>query len=278
MNGSTADCDQWGLINASATGNQITSFLCPSDTDLANLTGFIYYPGGSMQLVGRFNYPSNSGTNVFRGGPSGVSNGVVYVPTASRGWNGTAGGSYPEMTPGTSGSLFQPNVGSYEIPRTIATITDGTSNTAGFSEFVRGNGSNTPQTAPAGLGLIYTMTNAANAYAGQTNNDFLQAANCDQAVQGTNSYTWKGDWWIADLFPYSHTTTPNRKSCFYADVPGRPWTAITNVISSSSRHPGGSNVAFCDGSVRFIKSSVNPLTWAAIGTINGGEVLSSDAY
>ena len=42
MNGSTADCDQFGLINASATGNQITSFLCPSDTELANLTGFIY--------------------------------------------------------------------------------------------------------------------------------------------------------------------------------------------------------------------------------------------
>ena len=57
MNGSTADCDQFGLMNASAAGNQITSFLCPSDTDLANLTGFIFYPGGPMQLVGRLNYP-----------------------------------------------------------------------------------------------------------------------------------------------------------------------------------------------------------------------------
>src|SRR5262249_7708766 len=42
MNGSTADCDSWGLINATATANQITSFLCPSDTDLANLTYFIF--------------------------------------------------------------------------------------------------------------------------------------------------------------------------------------------------------------------------------------------
>ena len=276
MNGSTADGDLWALMNASAVANQITSFLCPSDTDLANLTGFIFYPGGPMQLVGRFNYPSNCGTNVFRSGPSGVSNGVVYVPTASRSMANPAGiTAYPEMGGGGGASLVG---GSYEIPRTIATLTDGTSNTAGFSEWVRGNGSNTPATAPAGLGLIYTMTNAANAYAGLTNNDVLQALNCDQAAQGTNSYTWKGDWWIADLFPYSHTTTPNRKSCFYNDVGGRPWSAITNVITSASRHPGGSNVAFCDGSVRFIKSSVNPQTWAAIGTINGGEVVSSDAY
>src|SRR5438067_9530111 len=38
FNGSTADADLWGVMNASASANQITSFLCPSDTDLANLT------------------------------------------------------------------------------------------------------------------------------------------------------------------------------------------------------------------------------------------------
>ena len=31
----------------------------------------------------------------------------------------------------------------------------------------------------------------------------------------------------------------------------------------------GSNVAFCDGSVRFIKSSVNPITWAGLGQSMG---------
>jgi prepilin-type N-terminal cleavage/methylation domain-containing protein/prepilin-type processing-associated H-X9-DG protein len=276
MNGSTADCDQFGLMNASAAGNQITSFLCPSDTDLANLTGFIYYPNGPMQLVGRFNYPANCGTNVFRAGASGVNNGAVYVPTASRGFTGTGGGAFPEMAPGNGGGSLQG--GSYETPRDLAQLTDGTSNTAAYSEYIRGNGSNTPATCPAGLGLIYTSPSPANAFAGLLNNDFQQAAACDRAVQGTNSYTWKGDWWLADLFPYSHTTTPNRKSCFYSDVGGRPWSTITSVISASSRHPGGANTAFCDGSVRFIKSSIDPRTWAAIGTINGGEVISSDAY
>ena len=100
MNGSTADCDQWGLINATAAGNQVTSFLCPSDTDLANLTYFIYAPGGSQNLVGRHNYPMNSGANPFRGGTTGASNGVCYVPTASAGMANAAGvGSFPEMAP-----------------------------------------------------------------------------------------------------------------------------------------------------------------------------------
>ena len=77
MNGSTADCDEWGLINASASANQITSFLCPSDTELANLTYFIFVPGGGQQLVGRHNYPINGGSNPF---VSGSANGLVYVP------------------------------------------------------------------------------------------------------------------------------------------------------------------------------------------------------
>ena len=84
MNGSTADCDQWGLINATAAGNQVTSFLCPSDTDLANLTYFIYAPGGSQSLVGRGNYPMNGGSNPFRGGAVGASNGRVLRPDGQR--------------------------------------------------------------------------------------------------------------------------------------------------------------------------------------------------
>ena len=85
FNGSTADCDTWGLINATAAANQVTSFLCPSDTDLANLTYFIFAPGGTAQLVGRHNYPMNGGTNIFSFNTvNPTTNGVCYVPTAQQ--------------------------------------------------------------------------------------------------------------------------------------------------------------------------------------------------
>jgi prepilin-type processing-associated H-X9-DG protein len=50
------------------------------------------------------------------------------------------------------------------------------------------------------------------------------------------------------------------------------------ATTTNSRHPGGVNVALADGSVRFIKNTVNPVTWRALGTRNGGEVISADSY
>ena len=52
----------------------------------------------------------------------------------------------------------------------------------------------------------------------------------------------------------------------------------SHIVNATSRHPGGCNVLFADGSVRFVKSSVNIQTWMQLGTIAGGEVTSSDSY
>jgi prepilin-type processing-associated H-X9-DG protein len=50
------------------------------------------------------------------------------------------------------------------------------------------------------------------------------------------------------------------------------------AITARSYHPGGVNVLFGDGSVKFVKSTVNGNTWRALGTVGGGEVVSADAY
>ena len=47
--------------------------------------------------------------------------------------------------------------------------------------------------------------------------------------------------------------------------------------TANSRHPGGVNVGLADGSVRFVKSTINIQAWRALGTRNGGEVISSDS-
>jgi len=45
-----------------------------------------------------------------------------------------------------------------------------------------------------------------------------------------------------------------------------------------SRHPGGANMLFADGSVHFLKSSINPITWRALATRAFGEIISADSY
>ncbi|WP_165067853.1 DUF1559 domain-containing protein [Paludisphaera rhizosphaerae] len=50
------------------------------------------------------------------------------------------------------------------------------------------------------------------------------------------------------------------------------------AITSRSYHSGGVNALFGDGSVRFAKSTINGDVWRALGSIAGGEVISSDAF
>jgi len=45
-----------------------------------------------------------------------------------------------------------------------------------------------------------------------------------------------------------------------------------------SRHPGGVNALFGDGSVHFMKNTIGALVWVQLGTIAGGEVFGADQY
>jgi prepilin-type N-terminal cleavage/methylation domain-containing protein/prepilin-type processing-associated H-X9-DG protein len=46
----------------------------------------------------------------------------------------------------------------------------------------------------------------------------------------------------------------------------------------SSRHPGGVNMVMGDGSVRFVKNTINLAAWWGLATIKGGEIISADSY
>ena len=77
---------------------------------------------------------------------------------------------------------------------------------------------------------------------------------------------------------YNHWNTPNGLSCVAGNSWGGAPGGYNDIISASSNHPGGVNVAFLDGSVKFIKDTLSPNIWWALGSRNVGEVLSSDQY
>jgi prepilin-type N-terminal cleavage/methylation domain-containing protein/prepilin-type processing-associated H-X9-DG protein len=53
--------------------------------------------------------------------------------------------------------------------------------------------------------------------------------------------------------------------------------AIEVYLGARSYHPGGVNATMCDGSVKFFKNSISLVTWMAVGSSQGGEVISSDS-
>jgi prepilin-type processing-associated H-X9-DG protein len=55
-------------------------------------------------------------------------------------------------------------------------------------------------------------------------------------------------------------------------------TDANNLNTPSGLHPGGINVLFGDGGVRFVKEKISMPVWWSIGTRDGGEVISGDSY
>jgi prepilin-type N-terminal cleavage/methylation domain-containing protein/prepilin-type processing-associated H-X9-DG protein len=265
--GGTESCNQYGLINGSASFNTTSYLLCPSDTGAGSL-GFIYFSGGGTpHTIGRFNYPMNTGLNPFNTtGASGATNGVAYYPT----YNAATGQGSVEF-----GLTLQA-----EAPITYSSFADGTSKTVLVSEWQKGTGLSPPVPANSSvLGNVYNFSDTPNQYSGQVSAnpstpypDFLLAQDCQNQSPNSAQWTWKGDWWISgNSDTYSHTQLPNRNSCYYASVGQGP--GVIHLLSASSYHPGGVNCVFADGSVRFIKSVISPQIWYAIATPNGRETI-----
>ena len=152
-------------------------------------------------------------------------------------------------------------------PQSVATLVDGSSNTAAASEQLLGIAGPTSSATPP------QDTRRALLQDSQLP---LDAAGCAGAGNG-----WELDkgvgWWEGGMRStlYNHALTPNSKrfDCMGPYNPLRPaWKA------ARGQHPGGVNVLYCDGHVQFAKDSVNPVAWAALSTRNGGEVISADSY
>ena len=89
----------------------------------------------------------------------------------------------------------------------------------------------------------------------------------------------RGSSWILGVpavTMYNHDRTPNdlRMDCIGGLTHSRcevdTLDASSLSVAPRSRHPGGVNALFADGSVRFVKSSINLSPWRAIGSRNGG--------
>jgi prepilin-type N-terminal cleavage/methylation domain-containing protein/prepilin-type processing-associated H-X9-DG protein len=255
----------WEGANMTAKAMRISSFLCPSDLRKGNRNNRGATDGSQAQVT---NYMNNIGGNRWYNG--GAPDGPAYFPGTTP--NNTVGGGFNE-------AMTRPII-------TLASIVDGTSNTAAWSEFLKGDG-NGQGDSRDGIGMVYTgFSKTANIGVvgtvglGKLRANFLDAQACQTAV--VKNFSWKGERWMTQDPGrggfYSHTQTPNRKSCVYSDdnqISNTTWEAI---MTAGSAHPGGVNVLFLDGSVKFIKDTVNYNTWYALGTHNGGEAISADSF
>jgi prepilin-type N-terminal cleavage/methylation domain-containing protein/prepilin-type processing-associated H-X9-DG protein len=201
---------------------------------------------------------------------------------------GSMGTSIGYITQSQSTGLFAET-----IAKKISQITDGTSNSVAFSERLvgtPGKPDNTPGNGMDGVGankgspVDYYL----NALADMPDTlTYLQNCNVFYQTNGAKSSAWQngGENWawgtpgvtmFQTIVPPSSTQYP--WSTCRSDCAVGCGVDSSHITTARSQHPGGCNVLMADGSVRFVKSSINMQSWMQLGTIAGGEVVSSDSY
>ena len=174
----------------------------------------------------------------------------------------------------------------------LTAITDGSSQTVAIGETVRSTVG-----APTGLngltvfardplaGFVITGNNTAgNGPPITSDSDYARL--CQVAAppgfQATRGVKWL--YGAPGHTMYNHRRPPNdrRVDCRgglpHSDKSAADWQNLSLNIAARSRHPGGANLLFCDGHVQFAKDSINLAAWQALGTRNGAEVVSADAF
>jgi prepilin-type N-terminal cleavage/methylation domain-containing protein/prepilin-type processing-associated H-X9-DG protein len=243
--GSVLSANPTNPLNKTAYVTQINVFLCPSDVN--RLTN------------------AEAHTN-YRGNAGSTPNSLIFVSSLD--------GLFTALQKGTANK-----------PQDVVSfrdISDGLSNTAAFSEAVMGIGNNNNNTTHDSMKPSATIRNVPVSTNDNIPNLYQESCKAigPQSPTGFTRYNLAlsaaGMFWHAGhsfYTRYNHVMTPNTWSCLNGSAGGH-----RGAVTASSRHPGVVNLLMADGSVRAIKDSINPVTWWALGSRAGGEVVSSDSY
>ena len=241
-------------LGAGGAGNAIgtawyvsnNSFLCPSDGQ---------HNGGFRP------YQGNSGQHPMFAPP-----GVTKVPITN--YNMSFGDNYamlpigaanPWETPLPNPTPLLPVIGHNGFWGTTGVVLYGGSDGGmrGFSDY---RSMNVASMSSVTDGTSNTVLIGEALPAEDGNNEFWTASSAGSGM--TIPMNWKTNVEVCD---YGNQSNLNHR-CNYA------------ARGFKSRHPGGANFAFADGSVKFLKNTINRLTYCALGSRNGGEVISADAF
>ncbi|MEO6811989.1 MAG: DUF1559 domain-containing protein [Isosphaeraceae bacterium] len=231
------------LANTTASTVFIASFLCPSDSQ----------PARVQANFAMHNYLLSVGTSYS----------VVQAPAAP--------------LQGTPDGIFFENAA-----LGAAAITDGLSSTVAISESIRsdpGRGATDPLN-----GFVITGNNNTSGPPIISDADYL--SKCVNVAPPGFQVTRGSKWHYGapGHSMYNHRRPPNdkRQDCRgglpHSSRSDPLWNQLSLNITARSRHPGGVNSLFCDGHAQFLKDSVNLSVWQGLGSRNGNEVISSDAY
>jgi prepilin-type processing-associated H-X9-DG protein len=269
-------------FQGSAIITTVNSFLCPSSGRPFGGCDGVFYCGTIPGSTTRAPCPGNN----YWG-----SIGPAICPWATFAGGAGPPGVFKIVGPGDDGALL------------LRDIRDGTSNTIAFGEWRIGDfnprqlsiqdvinyGSITGSSTISGFGS-WNGAGSSMPAAGIANfMNFITvcAGYAPQSITKSGWTAWKqnkswlGRDWNVGMLGHTLGTTLLPPNSQYPNCNLETWGGdfdAPSMINLSSFHPGGANVAFADGSVRFIKSSTAMQIIWSLGTRAGGDIVSSDSY
>jgi prepilin-type N-terminal cleavage/methylation domain-containing protein/prepilin-type processing-associated H-X9-DG protein len=239
-------------------------------TSVSNATGF-------QTFINSFICPSDSTPELIV---------VSNEPFATHNYNVNVGSGYPVLQNPVAPLTGTPNGPFYENARVSpAAFTDGMSNTAAVTETVRSTATSTYAADPLGVFLV-TGNNSTTGPPLNSDADYatlcLSLPSTTTQFQATRGVRWH--YGAPGHTMYNHLRPPNdmkpdcRGGLPHSNKSDPLWSWLSLNVAARSKHAGGVNSLMADGHVQFVKNSINVLVWQGLGSRNGGEVISSDAY